>query len=209
MKPTDQPLYDSVKRRIYRENPKHSAYRSGRLVQAYKAAFKKKHGTKQPYKGDKRKAPLKRWFKEKWRNQRGGIGYKSKSDVYRPTIRVSKKTPTTFKELSPSQIRAARREKEATGRVNKFGGNIKVSTRKHKKYMTKHGSRTYHWGDKRYTQFKDQTGLGVYSKQNNNSLARRKAFLLRHTGKSTKKAALAEARRRGHIPLIMSIRYLW
>ena len=43
---------------------------------------------------------LKRWFKEDWKNQRGETGYKkgAKGDVYRPTKKVSSKTPATFKE---------------------------------------------------------------------------------------------------------------
>ena len=43
---------------------------------------------------------LKRWFKEKWVNSRGEVGYKKTSDVYRPTVRVNKDTPTTFKEFT-------------------------------------------------------------------------------------------------------------
>ena len=43
---------------------------------------------------------LNRWFKDNWRNQRNEVGYKYKSDVYRPTRRVNEKTPATFTELS-------------------------------------------------------------------------------------------------------------
>ncbi|MEW3935596.1 DUF5872 domain-containing protein, partial [Pseudomonas aeruginosa] len=57
---------------------------------------------------------------EKWTNQRGEIGYKNKSDVYRPTIRVNKKTPTTFNELTKNQINKAKQEKLKNGRVKKF-----------------------------------------------------------------------------------------
>ena len=50
--PTDQKLYDLVKKNVYKEIPKHSAYRSGIVVQKYKKSFKKKYGAKrQPYKG--------------------------------------------------------------------------------------------------------------------------------------------------------------
>lgn len=64
-KPADSKLYDSVKRRVYKKMPKHSAYRSGHLVKEYKKAFIKKHGTrKKPYIGQG-KRPLKRWFDEK------------------------------------------------------------------------------------------------------------------------------------------------
>ena len=59
-------------------------------------------------------------MKEKWTNQRGEVGYKYKSDVYRPTVKISKETPTTFNELTNKQIERARQEKAKTGRVNKF-----------------------------------------------------------------------------------------
>jgi len=40
--------------------------------------------------------------------------------VYRPTIRINEKTPTTFNELTKNQIIKAKKEKEKTGRVKKF-----------------------------------------------------------------------------------------
>lgn len=119
--PTDTKLYDQVKRNIYRKHPKHSAYRSGLLVQAYKKAFRKKYGSKSPYKGKKpKRSGLTRWYAEDWRNQRGEVGYRYKSDVYRPTKRITKKTPITFSELSPREIRRARRSKSRTRRVSRF-----------------------------------------------------------------------------------------
>ena len=42
------------------------------------------------------------------------------SDIFRPTVKVSKDTPTTFKELTPQEIEKARREKYLKGRVKKF-----------------------------------------------------------------------------------------
>jgi len=57
---------------------------------------------------------------KKWVNQDGETGYKHKSDVYRPSVRVNKDTPTTFKELTKQQIEKARQEKARTGRVKKF-----------------------------------------------------------------------------------------
>ena len=56
----------------------------------------------------------------KWTNQRGEVGYKYKSDVYRPTVKVTKDTPTTFQELKPTEIEKARQEKYLKGRVSKF-----------------------------------------------------------------------------------------
>lgn len=120
--PVDQQLYQKVKAKVYKRIPKHSAYRSGVLVQEYKRDFKKLYGNRTPYHGKKKtkKAGLGRWFAEKWRNQRGTVGYSFKSDVYRPTKRITKKTPTTFSELTKKQIRRARREKTRKKRVKKF-----------------------------------------------------------------------------------------
>ena len=111
--PTNKKLYEEVKKEIYAKYPKHSDYRSGLLVKEYKS----RGGG---YSGDKSKGTLGRWFKEEWKNQRGETGYKKKGDVYRPTKRVSSKTPTTFKELSKKEIDAAKREKAKTGRVKEF-----------------------------------------------------------------------------------------
>lgn len=120
--PTDMKMYNSVKKSIYKKIPKHSAYRSGRVVAEYKKRFKKKYGSKSPYKGKKNKNKgLSRWFREKWRNQRGGVGYKKKGDVYRPTRRITKKTPRTYRELSKSEIKRAMKEKRKRGRVKRFG----------------------------------------------------------------------------------------
>lgn len=141
MEPVDKKLYSSIKNKIWSSNPVNSAYRSGLLVKTYKREFKKKYGNREPY-GTTSKTNrmsgsrtnrkslghqrfqepqgLTRWFLEDWRNQYGEIGYRRKSDVYRPTYRITSKTPTTFGELSPRQIEKARREKYYTGRVKKF-----------------------------------------------------------------------------------------
>ena len=112
--PKNKKLYEEVKEENYKKYRKHSAYRSGLLVQEYK----RRGGT---YEGkEKQTEGLNRWFLEKWKNQRGEVGYKTKSDIYRPTVRVTKETPTTFKELTKKEIETARREKATTGHVKKF-----------------------------------------------------------------------------------------
>ena len=113
-KPANQELYDKVKKDIYAKYPKHSAYRSGLLVQEYKSRGGTYVGTKNSKKG------LGKWFKETWLNSRGEVGYKYKNDVYRPTVKVNKDTPKTFKELTDKEIKEARIEKAKTGRVKKF-----------------------------------------------------------------------------------------
>lgn len=130
--PVDLHLYNKIKKDVYKKIPKHSAYRSGIVVQKYKKSFSKKYGNKSPYKGKKtRKKGISRWFDEKWVNQRGEIGYKNKSDIYRPSIRINKNTPTTHNELSKKQIKNARSEKYRKGRVKRFkkGGS---KTKKYK-----------------------------------------------------------------------------
>lgn len=120
--PRDTKLYKKVKREIYKKYPKHSAYRSGILVKTYKKRYAKKHGSrKNPYKGKKtQKKGLSRWFKEKWVNQRGEVGYKYKNDIYRPEKRITRKTPKTHKELTKREIKKARTKKYRKGRVDKF-----------------------------------------------------------------------------------------
>lgn len=92
----------------------HSAYKSGFIVQRYKELGGKFRGTKPQKKG------LSRWYKEKWVNQRGQSGYENKSDIYRPSKKITNKTPTTWKEISTKEIKRARRVKSTKGRVKKF-----------------------------------------------------------------------------------------
>ncbi len=119
-KPTDEKLYESIKKDLFKKYVKPSAYRSGLLVQKYKEEYVKKHKNHNYYNGSKTNSNLKRWFDEKWRSDGGYIGYKKKDDVYRPTVRINSKTPTTFNELTKSQIIRAKKEKAKTGRVKKF-----------------------------------------------------------------------------------------
>ena len=61
---------------------------------------------------------LKRWFKEKWVDEKGnacGSAENKKTKKCRPSKRVSKDTPVTWKEMSPSQIRKAVADKKRTG----------------------------------------------------------------------------------------------
>ena len=111
--PSNQKLYDKVKARVYKKNPKHSAYRSGQIVKEYKKAG----GT---YKGKKPKGGLTRWFKEDWRTQDGKKTYQKKGDIFRPTKKISPKTPKTMSELSKSDKAKAIKEKKKTGRVKKY-----------------------------------------------------------------------------------------
>ncbi len=117
--PNDKDLYEKIKKEITSKY-KPSAYRSGMIVKKYKEEYYKKHKNNNAYSGNKENSNLKRWYDEKWLNQRGEVGYKSKGDIYRPTVRINDKTPITINELSQTQIKRAMNEKRRTGRVKKF-----------------------------------------------------------------------------------------
>lgn len=98
--PKDMKLYESIKKKVYQQYVKPSAYRSGMLVKSYKEAFKNKYGPNvEPYEGNKKEGNLTRWFREEWQDI-GNLDY----PVYRPTKRINKKTPLTVKEIKPSNI---------------------------------------------------------------------------------------------------------
>jgi hypothetical protein len=80
-------LYEIAKQIANSKYEKPSAYKSGFIVKTYKQLG----GT---YSGNKER-PLKRWFDEKWMDV-GGKDY----PVFRPTVRVNKKTPLLPSEIS-------------------------------------------------------------------------------------------------------------
>ena len=92
------------------------------LVKTYKKEFSKIYGDrKSPYTpSTKKTGGLTRWFKEKWISDTGKIGYTDKSSIYRPSLRVTKQTPITWRELSKNEIKKAKAEKTKTGRVKRF-----------------------------------------------------------------------------------------
>jgi hypothetical protein len=91
-KPLDEKLYQQVKKMADIIFVKPSAYKSGWIVKTYK-----KQGGE--YSGSKTKEGLTAWFKAKWRD----IGDKN-YPVYRPTVRVNKRTPLTVSEIDPKNL---------------------------------------------------------------------------------------------------------
>jgi len=89
----NQELYDKVK--LYADSvyKKSSAYKSGFIVKTYKSLG----GT---YTDNKKEKVLQRWFNEQWSD----IGNKD-YPVYRPTVRINKKTPLTVNEIDPDQLK--------------------------------------------------------------------------------------------------------
>jgi len=117
--PKDQILYEKIKQNIHSKY-KPSAYRSGLLVKEYKREYLKKYKNDDAYIGNRQESNLKKWFDEEWKNQRGKVGYEKTGDIYRPTKKINEKTPITWFELTPAQIKAAQNEKAKSGRVKNF-----------------------------------------------------------------------------------------
>jgi hypothetical protein len=64
---------------------------------------------------------LKRWESEKWEDTKTGksCGAGGRNEYCRPTKRVSKDTPKTKFELSPSKLKAKKAEKSRVGMGNR------------------------------------------------------------------------------------------
>ena len=63
-------------------------------------------------------ASLRRWFKEKWTDEKGnecGSTKNKNTKKCRPSKRISKNTPKIWSEMSPEQKRKAVAEKKRTG----------------------------------------------------------------------------------------------
>jgi hypothetical protein len=87
------------------------------------------------YEGERSESEgIRRWYRERWvdmnrpRGKDGGyypcgresIKKGGKYPLCRPSRRVTKETPRTYKEITSKSIRRARREKKGSGRI-KFG----------------------------------------------------------------------------------------
>jgi len=88
---------------------------------------------------------------------------------------------------------------------------FKKSTRKDKKYMVKVGNKWIHFGaivnGKPMEQFKDSTGLGLYSKYDHGDKERRKRYLARAKGIKDKQGNLTWKDKESSN--YYSIKYLW
>jgi hypothetical protein len=64
---------------------------------------------------------LKRWQAEKWQDTKSGkaCGAGGKNEYCRPTKRISKATPKTKSEITPSKLAAKKAEKSRVGMGNK------------------------------------------------------------------------------------------
>jgi hypothetical protein len=63
---------------------------------------------------------LKRWFKEEWKTPSGNEDYSKGENTFRPTKKISKKTPKTWSQLSDADKAKAKKEKNTKGRVSRY-----------------------------------------------------------------------------------------
>lgn len=105
--PLDPALYARAVAEVDRVYKVPSAYRSGAIVQAYRRLGGRYRSTSQ----GRGAAPLRRWFRERWAdvNPRPRPG---SYPVYRPTVRVTARTPLTVDEVSPADLARKARLKQ-------------------------------------------------------------------------------------------------
>jgi len=78
---------------------------------------------------------------------------------------------------------------------------------KNKKYAVKYNGKTINFGDSRMEQYKDSTGLGLYTSKNHLDPVRRKSYLARAKGIKNKKGELTWKDKAS--ANYYSVRYLW
>ena len=91
----------------------YDVFPSARASQAIAKCRKGKGQVRKTKKGTE----LKRWQSEKWQDTKSGkaCGAGGKNEYCRPTKRVSKDTPKTKSELTPSKLAAKKAEKSRVG----------------------------------------------------------------------------------------------
>ena len=120
-RPLDPSLWNEVKAYTRTRFPKWSAYASGFAAKIYKDRGGK-------WEDDGKGRPLKRWFKEVWKDV-GGKDY----PTYRPTKRISKATPLTASEVSPTNLRkqtALKRQYRGERNLPPFQGGARTAEEK-------------------------------------------------------------------------------
>ena len=91
----------------------YAVFPSARASQAIANCLKASVNVRQTEEGNK----LKRWQAEKWQDTKSGkaCGAGGKNEYCRPTKKVSKDTPKTKYELTPSKLAAKKAEKSKVG----------------------------------------------------------------------------------------------
>ena len=96
-KPIDIHLYEKERQMADVIYDRPSAYKSGAIVRMYKEMGGRYMG------GEKKDGDLNRWFNEQWMDV-NPFKTSSSYPVYRPTKKVSKKTPLTVYEIDPKDL---------------------------------------------------------------------------------------------------------
>lgn len=81
------------------------------------------------------------------------------------------------------------------------------STRKNKKYMVYYKKKWIHFGDRRFKQYRDSTGLNLYSHMDHNDKDRRNRYLARAKAIKNKYGELTYKDKTS--PNYYAVRYLW
>ena len=130
MTPSDPKLYEKVKKSINNIYIKHSAYRSMAYIKEYKRLGGK-------FITDGKPRNLKRWQDEKWKDVNPNAT-KLTYPVYRPTIRINEKNPTTVNEINMRELKKQSIIKQKI----KGKTNLKPFTKKKRGRMTRRLSKT-------------------------------------------------------------------
>lgn len=101
--PKDKELYERVKKIVNEQYKKPSAYRSGAYVRLYKQ-MGGEYETPKNKKTNANDFPLKRWYSENWEDVNPNKT-KNSYPVYRPTRRVTNKTPKTVDEIPEKRLK--------------------------------------------------------------------------------------------------------
>lgn len=125
--PLNKTLYNRIKLEANKKfKAPSSIYRSSWIVKEYIRRGGKYSGKKDMYSG------LSRWYKEDWVDLNrptvsgeyescGRVQASGKYPLCRPTKRITKDTPKTYKEISQKNINKAKREKKSSKHIS-FGG---------------------------------------------------------------------------------------
>jgi hypothetical protein len=81
------------------------------------------------------------------------------------------------------------------------------SVNKNKKYSTIYNGKTINFGDSKMEQYKDSTGLGLYTSKDHLDPVRRKSYLARAKGIKNAKGELTWKMKSS--PNYYSVRFLW
>lgn len=112
--PIDIHLYEKARQMADLIYDRPSAYKSGAIVRLYKEMGGR-------YIGEKKEGDINRWFNEEWIDV-NPFKTSSSYPVYRPTKKVSKKTPLTVYEIDPKDLikKSKKKQKIKSDKLDPF-----------------------------------------------------------------------------------------